>query len=144
MIAVSQDELDRDRVFHEVEFVRAFIPSDRRERAIFLLADSKRRRKFTDKLAHFDGFERKYVTPVTPSVARSATEMTSLLRTKGAGEGCWIISERGFLDRRKMQLDDALSEVWGGSFGTIVSCVPGKLAFFRNEEMKSELLLQRP
>jgi hypothetical protein len=34
--------------------------------------------------------------------------------------------------------------IWGGSMGTVLSCIPGKLAFFRGEEKKSELLLQHP
>ncbi len=43
-----------------------------------------------------------------------------------------------------MDLDDALEEIWGLQMGSILSCVPGKLAFFKDEEMHSERLLQHP
>jgi hypothetical protein len=43
-----------------------------------------------------------------------------------------------------MNLEDAMEDTWGAQRGTILSCVPGKLAFFKDEEMRSERLLQRP
>jgi len=43
-----------------------------------------------------------------------------------------------------MPLEDAMKEISGGDMGTILSCIPGKLAFFRGEEMRSERLLERP
>ena len=43
-----------------------------------------------------------------------------------------------------MKLDQAMQRIWGGSEGTILSCVPGKLAFFKDEEMRSERLLIHP
>jgi hypothetical protein len=43
-----------------------------------------------------------------------------------------------------MDLEAAMDEVWGGQWGTILSCIPGKLAFFKDEEMHSERLLLHP
>jgi hypothetical protein len=43
-----------------------------------------------------------------------------------------------------MNLDDAMQETCGAQMGTILSCILGKLAYFRDEEMHSERLLQRP
>ena len=36
-----------------------------------------------------------------------------------------------------------MERVWGSQMGSILSCIPGKLAFFHGEEIKSERLLER-
>jgi hypothetical protein len=41
-----------------------------------------------------------------------------------------------------MKLEAAIDEVWGRQCGSILSCVPGKLAFFKDEEMHSERILE--
>jgi hypothetical protein len=66
------------------------------------------------------------------------------LRQKGAGRTVWVISEYAAIDGREMNLEAAMDEVWGRQCGTILSCIPGKLAFFKDEEMHSERLLLHP
>ena len=56
----------------------------------------------------------------------------------------WIISEDSSIDASELPLEEAMNHVWGLQRGAILSCIPGKLAFFRGEEMKSECLLTRP
>ena len=43
-----------------------------------------------------------------------------------------------------MRLKAAMEETWGSSSGTILSRIPGKLAFFKDAEMYSERLLLHP
>jgi hypothetical protein len=43
-----------------------------------------------------------------------------------------------------MNLEAAIDEVWGRQCGTILSCIPGKLAFLKDEEMHSERILMHP
>jgi hypothetical protein len=52
----------------------------------------------------------------------------------GAGPKCWIISEWDKLDAREMDLETALRETIGYGMGTIISCIPGKLAYFEDEQ----------
>jgi len=56
----------------------------------------------------------------------------------------WVISESRVLDGREMSLAEAMDQTWGSFTGTILSCVPGRLAFFHGEEMRSDRLLERP
>jgi len=37
-----------------------------------------------------------------------------------------------------------MDSIWGQMMVSVLSCIPGKLAFYRGEEMKSELLLKHP
>ncbi len=135
--------LASDRIVHEQKFVRAFIQRSRQDRCLFLLEHAKRRRDFTKELAHFKLLEDRYSQPVSSSIANSAPGMVSLLRQKGAGATVWIISEDPKMDATELPLDEAMQQTWGSFIGTILSCVPGKLAFFHGEEMKSERILER-
>jgi hypothetical protein len=129
---------------HEQEVVRAFILKDRRERCTFLLADPNRRKKFRDALAHFKWLDERFAHPIAPKTAHTAAELVALLRQKGAGRTVWVISVYATIDGREMTLEAAMEEVWGRQCGTILSCIPGKLAFFKDEEMHSERLLLHP
>lgn len=54
---------------------------------------------------------------------------------------CWVISEDPEMDERELDLREALEHVSGRQIGTILSCVPGKLAYFESEDER--LLLVR-
>ncbi len=126
---------------HEHEFVRAFIVKNRRERCALLLADRDGRQKLRNALPHFKWLDERYAHPITPKMAHTAAELVALLRGKGAGKTTWVISQYAAIDGREMNLEAAMDEVWGRQCGTILSCIPGKLAFFKDEEMHSERLL---
>lgn len=115
--------------------IRTFIVRERRERFLALLANPKRRRKVTDSLAHPNPawFDSRYVKPIPP--AQSSKEgIARILRAKGAGQTCWAISEDRNLDAKEFELESVLAEVVGSGMGTILSCVPGKLAFVESDE----------
>ena len=111
--------------------IRAFIVRERRERFLELLANPKRRKTATDSLAHANRawFDSRCITPVIPPKS-----ILDTLRAKGAGKQCWLISEAERLDGKEMELGEALSEVVGYGMGTIISCIPGKLAFVETED----------
>jgi hypothetical protein len=115
--------------------IRAFIISERRERFLVHLSSPKHRRKVTESLAHpnLGWFDSRYVRSIPP--AQSGKEgIARILRAKGAGQTCWAISENRKLDAKEFELDFALAEIVGCGMGTILSCVPGKLAFVESED----------
>jgi hypothetical protein len=63
------------------------------------------------------------------------------MKSKGAGLTCWVISEELAIDGRELDLREALEHVQGGGMGTILSCVPGALAYYEGED--EVLLLAR-
>jgi hypothetical protein len=129
---------------HEEEFVRSFIQKERRERCSYLLSNPARRREFTNSLAHFKWLDDRFSASIPGSVAHTASELASLLEKEGAGSTVWVISEDRSLDGRSLPLREAMESIWGTSMGSVLSCVPGKLAFFHGEGMKSERLLRHP
>ena len=113
--------------------VRAFIVRERRERFLELLPNPKRRHVITKSLGHPNPawFDSRYVKPV-PNLTNAG--IAHLLRAKGAGAKCWAISESSSLDGQELELLAVLDEVVGCGIGTIICCVPGKLAFVESED----------
>lgn len=126
---------------HEEGFVRSFIEKNKQERTAMLLASSKRRKDFLKSLAHFRGLDMRYAKSVSPKVAHTVDEWLRLLRSKGAPERCWVISEELSRDAKEDDLEHALKETIGGAMGTVLSCIPGRLGFFEDEEERR--LLER-
>jgi hypothetical protein len=131
----------RSMNLHEEAVVKAFVEPSRQERFLGFLADPKRRPKFTDELAHrrsrFLNF--KFFKSI-PASQQNPAALFALLKRLGAGDACWVISE-GDLDGREVDLLVALEEVVGAGMGTLISCVPGHLAYFESEDER--YVLQR-
>ena len=138
---------------HEQGAIRAFVQRNRQERFLGFLANPKNRKKFTESLAHFRWFDQRFATPipwkVDPNPKLTPWEkhlsgiknICRLLKSRGAGPTCWVISEDPEIDGRELDLRAALEHVNGRQIGTILSCVPGKLAYFEGED--ETLLLAR-
>jgi hypothetical protein len=123
--------------------IRAVIQKSKQDRCVQFLANTKHRSKFTKELAHFKWLDERFAHPISPSTAHTAREISALLRSKGAGPTVHVISEDSRIDGKELDLEEAMGHVWGGQMGTILSCIPGKLGYFEDEEMRSGRLLER-
>jgi hypothetical protein len=118
---------------HEKGLVQAFFLPQRQERYLELLARPKRRRDVLRELAHFKHLDPRRIIQITPQF-QHAKDIFTILRQKGAPEMCHAFSEWGELDGKSLPLLDALKMVVGGGTGTFLSSVPGKLAYFEDED----------
>ena len=75
----------------------------------------------------------RYIVRIAPS-SQHAPNIECLLRAKGATETCLAISEMTSIDAKFIPLADALKSTIGYQMGTILCCIPGRLAFFENED----------
>ena len=125
---------------HEEAAIKAFIRPNRQERCLRFLSNPKTRRRFTSEMAHFRELDARYALRI-PSNEQNPASVVRLLSSMGAGPKCWVVSENSDLDGREMDLDTALKETVGRGMGTIISCVPGRLAYFEDEDVR--YILQR-
>lgn len=126
---------------HEQGFVKSFVVKGRQERWHDLL-NPKKRSKITSQLAHCKHLDPRYMVKIEG--ARShPPEIEKWLKSKGAPSGCYVISENSRIDGEFMSLTLALKATVGYGMGTVLSCIPGKLAYFEDEEIKSRFLLVR-
>ena len=73
----------------------------------------------------------------------SAESIEDILRHKGAPDICYVMSGNPDIDAREMPLTEALPKTIGMDTGTLVSCIPGKLAYFEMEAFDGRYILER-
>jgi hypothetical protein len=122
-----------DSVNHEEALIKAFIPSHRQERFLEMIAKPKKRAKLLTDLYHFKALNPKFVVAI-PSNQRNPSALVKLLRAKGAGPKCYVMSTNSRLDGQEVNLETALEETVGSQEGTLISCIPGRLGYFEDED----------
>ncbi|HTW58495.1 MAG TPA: hypothetical protein VMD99_10205 [Terriglobales bacterium] len=118
---------------HEQQLIRAFFVPAKRDRYIEMIARTRGRQKFLRELSHFNSLDPRYCVGL-PNAVHTPGQIASFLTEKGAPPTCWVTSEDRDLDRQAMPLAEALKRIVGYQMGTFLSCIPGKLAYFEDEE----------
>ena len=127
----------------EVTLVSTFVNPLKRKHLIEILANPKRRHRATATLAHFQDFDPGAVVPLE-SAADTPAAIESALRSRGAGDNCHVISENRAIDGKTLSLRAALEKVVGQGSGTLLSCVPGELAYYEGQVPSDRCILARP
>ena len=126
---------------HEAAFI-VFIRPEKRSRWRQLLQSAEGRKKLVDDFAHMGDLDMRFAVEI-PSTW-SASDIVRALRVRGAPSGCYVMSEHSsHLDEREMPLHEAIHMVYGNGFGTLVSCIPGRLCYFETEEPNDRYILER-
>ena len=128
---------------HEAAFAKAFLRSEKRARFIQYLADPKRRREMLGRLDHDLPYLPEWATPV-PGEQDYPEELVKLLLGKGAGPSCYVIAAGLRCDGTEVALDQALKQICLQASGAILSCLPGRLAYYRPRAPEPGLLFERP
>ena len=117
---------------HERLLIENFVEKAKQERLRFLMSEpgrrSRLRTKFSSTLVLLEE-KRKSI----PGPDQNPAGIYQLLRNSGAPEHCYMISENDDLDGQSANLREILDRLVGAGIETIVSCVPGKLAYFEGE-----------
>jgi hypothetical protein len=125
----------------EIALVKAFVVPSKQARYAGFVGSPKRRRSFVRELYHFRDFDPAVVVEL-PSAMQSGGLLEEL-RRRGAGNTCYIMSAHAKVDGKTELLADAVSRVFAFLDGTIISCVPGRLAYFEGEAPKNRFILHR-
>lgn len=127
----------------EKQIIEAFVVPSKRARFLEGLANPKKRPKTLDRLYHhIDDLDSRYRWQV-PSGEQSSAEILANLKARGAPDECYIVSCWDKFDQQTMPLRDALEGVVGYGMGTIISCIPGRLAYYEAEEPGQRFILER-
>ena len=120
---------------HEEELIKAFFAPTKRERYLEMVAKPKKRERFLREIGHFKALDPRYVVTI-PTSKRHAADIALILTQKGAPGSCWVTSEDSRIDGKEVPLGEALHMIVGYGMGTFLSCIPGKLAYFEDEEVR--------
>ena len=139
---------------HEEALVQAFVVPARRATYLARLAAPKSRQRFINRhFAHMEDLDERYAEKLDPGMplvefeSRAAAHVEliyELLRDRGAPRRCFAVSAEPELDGQEHDLREALDQVVGSTFGTFLSCIPGRLAYFEGESPNRRYILERP
>ena len=119
--------------------IRAFFVPARRTRWLESLDSKKRRRAILGRLNHCYDLDERFATPLAPNV-----NVVAVLRSLGAPDTCYVISSIAAIDGREMPLEEAVYQAGAGGWGTLISCISGRLAYYSDEAgTKRRMLLSR-
>ena len=123
---------------HEAAFVQSFIVPRKRARYLELLSSPKRRRKILERLNHSLDLDWDFATPddsATPEMLEAS------LKKKGARASCYIVAACTPLDGAILPLTKGVEVAFLHPFGIVLSCIPGKLAYYKPESPESGAVL---
>jgi hypothetical protein len=92
------------------------------------------------RINHFGWWDYEYASSTK---GLGPEEVAVRLRELGAGETCWVISESREIDGVELPLSVALREVWEPWEASIVSCTPGRLAYYHDNDEDEYLIFAR-
>jgi hypothetical protein len=127
---------------HEAALIKAFVVSAKKARFLTLLQKPKHRPKALNGLNHLHDLDPRFLIEIPPG-EQNPESIAVLLTERGAPAMCHLISSASDLDGEDMPLASALRRIVGFGAGTLISCVPGRLAYFEGEEAKDRYILQR-
>lgn len=118
---------------NEHSLIAAFVKRSKRDRYREILSSPRLRHKFTNQLTHFADFDPKYRLPF-PSNKLFVDNIALELQKRRSPEIVFAISEDPALDQKELLLVEALKQIVGRGMGTVLSCIPGRLAFVETED----------
>lgn len=118
---------------NELSLIAAFVNRNKRDRYREFVSNPRLRHKFTNQLAHFADFDPKYRLSI-PSNSLFADNIARELRKRHSPNIVFAISEDPALDQKELPLVEALQLIVGRGMGTVLSCIPGRLAFVETED----------
>lgn len=123
-------------------FVRAFIVPGERDRYLQLLASPSRRQKILGVLYHNLDVISERATRIE-NRDHTSERVEQLLRVKGAGPTCYLISPETELNQQEMPLREALETLIDQDGTAIACCLEGRLAYYKPNSANIFLSISR-
>lgn len=123
---------------HEKKTIAAFILPEKRRRYDYLLDNPKKRSAALNRLNHCKDIDPRYIQWL-PSNA----DVGALLKHEGCPDTVYLISSASEIDGKTLPMGEALKIVTEHGWGTMISCIPGKLAYYYDEEGARRAILKR-
>lgn len=135
-------DFDPDQIEHEIAFIRSFVVKHKRDRMLGFVHHLTKRNLFTQELNHIasSAIDPRYLVEI-PGREHRVEHLHQRLVRLGAPKDCWIMSYWNQHDGTRHTLHDALRLIVGTCSGTVLSCVPGRLAYIESEDMGERYIL---
>lgn len=125
---------------HELGFIKSFIVKEKQERFLLLTKGKKSRNKLRLLLAHKISLNIEKITPLKKE-DDNIESIYEKLKNLGSPDNCHLICESIKFDNKNMKLRNAIEELYYTDYGCVISCIPGKLAYFQGEDVFNRAIL---
>ena len=126
----------------EEALINTFVVARKRERYLGFLRSPRRRQDFLRTLYHFSDFDPACIVPLADG-KDSADALVSELRRRGAAGECYVISADRDFDGLIGLLESVIVQVHAAIEGSIVCCLPRRLAYYEGESPRNRFILHR-
>ncbi|MBD2769586.1 hypothetical protein IC235_16985 [Hymenobacter sp. BT664] len=117
---------------HAKEFINSFISKERKGRCLALLESGEP--SFAARLAHLNAFEERFIQPLPKGSPTAQIDFIYKFVDKVyKKDSCYIISEDKVISGKEIPVQGSIELVLGRAFGSILSFIPGKLAYYESE-----------
>jgi hypothetical protein len=129
----------------EEAFVRAFVARNRRQKWLEAVRDPAERGYALGRLDHINDFVDAYCEDYRPTGQgyEMVENIAEMLRKRGAGRTCHVLSPMEEVDGQALPLTSALAAVLGWDSAVLI-CVPDQLALYLPEPPARPIVLLRP
>lgn len=119
----------------EIVLVQSFFVKRVQERVLHELFTPKKRDMALQRLNHryLSMLKNDYLIEITPPNSWP-DDTYDLLKQHGAPDTCYCLSENELISGKTLPLREALEHAIGFGFASIISCIPGELAYFEAEQ----------
>jgi hypothetical protein len=128
---------------HETAFVKTFIKREKWARYLQLLGNRKRRSEILIRLNNKLDYLPALALEV-PEDQDYPEALERLLLARGAPARCHVLVNGLRIDGCEIPLREALNTVCMHEYGSVLSCLPGQLAFYRPEAPGHGVILAKP
>jgi len=108
-----------------------------------LLSKKKGRASVIALLSHYLRLDDRYTRALRTNELFTDEDLVGEMRKLGAPRECYVVSEDKRIDDRMMDLEEAFSKLSDHDFGTLVSCIPGTLAYYEPEDVGLRYIFNR-
>jgi hypothetical protein len=122
-----------DKELEEI-IVKSFFNKRIQQRVLFELFSPKKRQDAIHRLSNFHITLRNEFLFEIPKPNSDPEEIEELLKKQGSGNDCYAMSCNDTIDGKNMSLTSALEVAVGEGFPSLISCIPGKLAYLEGEQ----------
>ncbi|ASI35224.1 hypothetical protein A0126_16740 (plasmid) [Exiguobacterium sp. N4-1P] len=119
----------------EIVLVQSFFVKRVQERVLHELFTPKKRDMALQRLDHryLSMLKNDYLIEIKPPNSWP-DDTYDLLKQHGASDTCYCLSENELISGKTLPLREALEHAIGFGFASIISCIPGELAYFEAEQ----------
>lgn len=121
----------------ENKVIQRFVIKPKRERYLSFINKIKTREKFINDLHHMNFLQQDLFDKVEGNEREFIKERLSFL---GNIKDCYVISENNRIDKKRLDIDTALTEVIGSDIGTLLVFGDAEILYSEAEGLNNRLI----